>query len=68
MYLKKSLKNNLIEQGKFPYVINLDPAVQFLPYTPEFDIRKYVDYKKTMKEYKLGPNGGIMTSLNLFAG
>ena len=21
-----------------------------------------------MKEYKLGPNGGIMTSLNLFAG
>ena len=51
----------------FPNIINLDPAVSFLPYEPDFDIRKIIDYKKTMKEYKLGPNGAIMTSLNLFA-
>ena len=24
-------------------------------------------YKEVMKQYGLGPNGGIMTSLNLFA-
>ena len=26
-----------------------------------------VNYKNVMKEYKLGPNGGILTSCNLFA-
>ncbi len=25
-----------------------------------------VNYKNVMKEYSLGPNGGILTSLNLF--
>lgn len=68
LYINKGLKNHLIQESRFPFVINLDPAVQFLPYSPDFDIRSHVDYKKTMKEYKLGPNGGIMTSLNLFAG
>ena len=68
LYFNKGLKNALVSNSQFPYLVNLDPAVQFLPYTPDFDIRKHVDYKKTMKDYKLGPNGGIMTSLNLFAG
>ena len=31
------------------------------------DIRDTVKYKEVMKQYNLGPNGGIMTSLNLFA-
>ena len=31
------------------------------------DIRDTVNYKDVMKHYKLGPNGGIVTSLNLFA-
>lgn len=26
-----------------------------------------VNYKNVMREYSLGPNGGILTSLNLFA-
>lgn len=26
-----------------------------------------VNYKNVMKAYNLGPNGGILTSLNLFA-
>ncbi len=26
-----------------------------------------VNYKNVMKQYNLGPNGGILTSLNLFA-
>ena len=26
-----------------------------------------VNYKNVMKQYGLGPNGGILTSLNLFA-
>ena len=31
------------------------------------DIRDTVKYKEVMKHYQLGPNGGIVTSLNLFA-
>ncbi|XP_037811646.1 GPN-loop GTPase 1 [Lucilia sericata] len=50
-----------------PYVINLDPACRETPYHCNIDIRDTVNYKEVMKQYKLGPNGGIVTSLNLFA-
>ncbi|KAJ0976424.1 hypothetical protein J5N97_018389 [Dioscorea zingiberensis] len=49
------------------YVLNLDPAVMTLPFGANIDIRDTVRYKEVMKEYNLGPNGGILTSLNLFA-
>ncbi|XP_077239628.1 GPN-loop GTPase QQT2-like [Tasmannia lanceolata] len=49
------------------YVLNLDPAVMSLPYGANIDIRDTVRYKEVMKEFNLGPNGGILTSLNLFA-
>ena len=44
----------------------MDPAVREIPYEPNIDIRDTVDYKEVMKQYALGPNGAIMTSLNLF--
>lgn len=50
-----------------PYLVNLDPAVRHLPYSPNIDIRDSVNYKEVMAQYNLGPNGGIMTCLNLFA-
>ncbi|XP_064647339.1 GPN-loop GTPase 1-like [Lineus longissimus] len=50
-----------------PYVINLDPAVHEVPFPVNIDIRDTVNYKEVMKQYNLGPNGGIVTSLNLFA-
>jgi len=53
--------------GSACYIINLDPAVTHLSYTPQIDIRDTVDYKKVMSEYNLGPNGAIVTSLNLFS-
>lgn len=49
------------------YSINLDPAVRNLAYEPDIDVRQTVDYKGVMKQYQLGPNGGILTALNLFA-
>ena len=48
-----------------PYTINLDPAVLDTPYTPNIDIRETIDYMKLMEDYSLGPNGAIMTALNL---
>ena len=52
---------------KSPYVMNLDPAVSEVPYPTNIDIRETVEYKQVMKDYGLGPNGAIMTSLNLFS-
>ncbi|CAI9772076.1 unnamed protein product [Fraxinus pennsylvanica] len=49
------------------YVINLDPAVLSLPYGANIDIRDTVRYKEVMNQFNLGPNGGILTSLNLFS-
>jgi hypothetical protein len=50
-----------------PYVINLDPAVRSVPFESNIDIRDSVNYKEVMKQYNLGPNGAILTSLNLFS-
>lgn len=55
------------QKKKRCYFINLDPAVLEVPIEPNMDIRDTVDYKGVMKEYCLGPNGGIVTSLNLYA-
>ncbi|KAK0545487.1 hypothetical protein OC846_005652 [Tilletia horrida] len=54
------------QQRPRPYCVNLDPAVAGLGYEPNVDIRDTVDYAKVMKDYNLGPNGGILTALNLF--
>jgi GPN-loop GTPase len=53
--------------GKRAYYINLDPAVRTVPFAANIDIKDTVNYKEVMSEYSLGPNGGILTSLNLFA-
>ncbi|KAH9843397.1 ATP binding protein [Teratosphaeria destructans] len=50
-----------------PYVLNLDPAVRSVPFDSNIDIRDSVNYKQVMKQYNLGPNGAILTSLNLFS-
>lgn len=60
--------NSHVHQHKIPsYMINCDPAVTKVPYGANIDIRDTVDYKQVMKQYNLGPNGAILTSLNLFA-
>uniref|UniRef100_A0A671UIX5 GPN-loop GTPase n=1 Tax=Sparus aurata TaxID=8175 RepID=A0A671UIX5_SPAAU len=61
------LTAHLHSQKTPPYVINLDPAVHEVPFPANIDIRDTVNYKEVMKQYGLGPNGGIVTSLNLFA-
>ncbi|KAI5116449.1 hypothetical protein M0805_009918 [Coniferiporia weirii] len=49
-----------------PYILNLDPAVTSTPFDTNIDIRDTINYKEVMKQYNLGPNGGILTALNLF--
>ncbi|OJD12009.1 hypothetical protein ACJ73_09420, partial [Blastomyces percursus] len=61
------INSHLHAKHKPPYVLNLDPAVHSVPFESNIDIRDSINYKEVMKQYNLGPNGGILTSLNLFA-
>ncbi|KAL8273194.1 hypothetical protein Esti_002952 [Eimeria stiedai] len=65
--LVKAMDEHLRALGKRTYLINLDPAVTSLAFAANVDIRDSVNYKRVMQHYKLGPNGGILTALNLFA-
>jgi GPN-loop GTPase len=61
---EKELSTTSTRKG---YCLNLDPATLTVPFGASIDIRDTVDYKQVMKQHNLGPNGAIMTSLNLFA-
>jgi len=47
--------------------VNLDPGVSTLPYSPEVDVRNYVDVGNLMDEYGLGPNGALVMAADLIA-
>jgi len=46
-------------------VLNLDPGAQSLPYTPDVDVRTYVDIENLMIQYRLGPNGALIMATDL---
>ena len=55
-----------IDRYEIPYLtVNLDPAAEYTPYTPDVDVRAYVTAREVMDEYKLGPNGAIIASVDL---
>lgn len=60
------INSYIYQHSKNDYIINLDPAVSHIPYSPNIDIRDTVNCKQVMSDYNLGPNGAILTSLNLF--
>eukprot|EP01130_Rhizamoeba_saxonica_P012473 TRINITY_DN5261_c0_g1_i1.p1 TRINITY_DN5261_c0_g1~~TRINITY_DN5261_c0_g1_i1.p1 ORF type:complete len:324 (-),score=83.56 TRINITY_DN5261_c0_g1_i1:166-1032(-) len=60
--------NAHVKSEKIPsYLINLDPACANVPFSANIDIRDSLNYKDVMKQYSLGPNGGIITALNIFS-
>ena len=59
--------STISNESRAGYAINLDPAAKYIPFTSSIDIRDTVDYIEVMKQHKLGPNGAILTCLNLFA-
>lgn len=63
----KQLEQHMNKTSRSSYLINLDPAVHDPFYEPNLDIRDTINYKQVMQSHNLGPNGSIMTCLNLFA-
>jgi GTPase SAR1 family protein len=48
-------------------IVNLDPGASRLPYSPEVDVRDYVDIADLMDDYDLGPNGALIMAADLIA-
>ena len=48
-------------------VVNLDPGALKLPYSPDVDVRNYVDVGNIMEKYELGPNGALIMAADLIA-
>jgi GTPase SAR1 family protein len=48
-------------------LVNLDPGVMTLPYTPDVDVRNYVNVGELMAKYGLGPNGALVMAADLIA-
>lgn len=60
--------NEFTYDNKVPsYYVNLDPATSDLDFSANVDIRDTVKYDDVMQQFNLGPNGAILTSLNLFS-
>jgi len=63
--LVKSFQDYLLDNEMDTAVINLDPAVEQIPYRPDFDVRDYVDAFEVMERYGLGPNSSLIASIDL---
>jgi len=48
-------------------IANLDPGALTLPYSPDVDVRDYVNVDNLMEEYGLGPNGALVMAADLIA-
>ena len=46
-------------------IVNLDPGALTLPYSPDVDVRDYVDVGDLMEKYGLGPNGALIMAADL---
>jgi GTPase SAR1 family protein len=63
----QKLEEIIAEKDKESYIINLDPAVMDTLYEANMDIRDTINYKNIMLSNNLGPNGAILTCLNIFS-
>jgi len=45
--------------------VNLDPGAEYLPYSPDIDIREWVSLTEIMKSHNLGPNGAQIACADL---
>ena len=65
--LTSALQQYLTTKGASLTTVNLDPAVRYIPYSADIDIRDYIDFDQLVDEYKLGPNGAMVAAADLIA-
>ena len=64
-HLTNSLSNYLRTNEVDVVTFNMDPGVYRLPYSPDFDVREYINIEEIMAEFELGPNGGLVAAVDL---
>jgi len=52
-------------QGEDALAVNLDPGAIVIPYSANVDVRDYIRVEDIMKEYGLGPNGGLILACDM---
>ncbi|XP_013793651.1 GPN-loop GTPase 2 homolog [Limulus polyphemus] len=55
-----SMKEFMEHLGRKVAVINIDPANDVLPYSPEVNISHLIELEDVMNNLHLGPNGALM--------
>ncbi|RLF23514.1 MAG: GTPase [Thermoprotei archaeon] len=45
--------------------VNLDPGCDYVPYDPDYDIRKLVTVDEVMRRENLGPNGAVVRCMEI---
>ncbi|MEM2955531.1 MAG: ATP/GTP-binding protein, partial [Nitrososphaerales archaeon] len=63
--LTSTLVSWYTEKGTNAIAVNLDPGALELPYTPDVDVRNYIDLQTIMESYELGPNGALILASDL---
>lgn len=62
-----AFKEWLEDNGVDSIIVNFDPGAEALPYTPDIDIREWINLSEVMHEYSLGPNGAQIVAADLMA-
>lgn len=65
--LTATLIDYLISHSMDAVAVNLDPAVESLPYKPDIDVRNYVSARDLMIKHGLGPNGALIAAVDYLA-
>jgi len=65
--LTSKIKEYYAKNATFPITLNLDPGVGNLPYSPDIDVRDYIDLNTIMEKYQLGSNGSLIMANDLIA-
>ncbi|KAF6261442.1 cytoplasmic protein [Scenedesmus sp. NREL 46B-D3] len=61
------MQQYLLALGRRVALVNLDPANDVLPYTPDVDVADLVCLDTVMEELHLGPNGGMLYCMEYLA-
>ncbi|MDP8023966.1 MAG: ATP/GTP-binding protein [Nitrososphaeria archaeon] len=66
--LTSVLSDSLEDDGWGVARVNLDPSAETIPYTPDYDIREFIDSRTIYEKYGLGSNGALIFAMDLLAG
>ncbi|MEW5759264.1 MAG: ATP/GTP-binding protein [Candidatus Thermoplasmatota archaeon] len=65
--LTSALKSWMSAAGYDAVTLNLDPGAEYLPYSPDIDVRDWLSLPEVMRSYSIGPNAAQITCADMLA-